>query len=116
MRSKVNVIVSIKNNRVTCVSLNGSRKSNQKKKKNDGKIGYSRNCSKKKIFFQTIHRLSTSIIELIKINRVPSYFFETPWNAILWNRMKINGKTSKLENVDTVRNINLRQLKDNRVS
>lgn len=86
------------------------------KKKNDGKIGYSRNCSKKKIFFQTIHRLSTSIIELIKINRVPSYFFETPWNAILWNRMKINGKTSKLENVDTVRNINLRQLKDNRVS
>lgn len=116
MRSKVNVIVSIKNNRVTCVSLNGSRKSNQKKKKTTEKLDTLEIVRKKKIFFQTIHRLSTSIIELIKINRVPSYFFETPWNAILWNRMKINGKTSKLENVDTVRNINLRQLKDNRVS
>lgn len=95
------------------VSLNRSWKSNHKK--NDGKIGYSRNSWKKENFFKTIHRLS--IIELIKINRAPdSYFFETPWNAILWNRIKINGKTSKLENADTVRNINLRQLKDNCVS
>ena len=54
---------------------------------------------KKKIFFKT--DWVRGIIVLIKINRVPWYFFETPWNAILWNRIKINGKTSKLENVDT---------------
>lgn len=90
----------LKNNRVTCVSLNRSWKSNHKKKKTDGKIGYSRNSSeKKKIFFKT--DWVRGIIVLIKINRVPWYFFETPWNAILWNRIKINGKTSKLENVDT---------------
>ena len=41
----------LKNNRVTCVSLNRSWKSNHEKKKTDGKIGYSRNSSEKKKSF-----------------------------------------------------------------